>query len=127
MAIPYNLDDEARNELLTYLVVSQLVGRARSAEWLKLEHLIESGSLWLKANGASCDMVERLRLAGESFSVASELLVFPVMRDLTFLTRLFTDGWRLDYRSPIVRGIFDVCENHLLTPLDVRRDSGHRR
>jgi hypothetical protein len=126
MAVPYNLDDEARNELLTYLVASQLVARARSGEWLKLEYVSESESLWLKANGGNCDAVERLRLGVESFKVASELLVFPVMKDLAFLTRMFTDSWRLDYRSPIVRSIFDVCAHHLLGPLDVRRDSRHR-
>ncbi|MEW6346471.1 MAG: hypothetical protein AB1704_38040 [Pseudomonadota bacterium] len=127
MIIPYNLDDEARNELLTYLVVSQLVGRARSGEWLKLEHLIESESLWLKANGGNCNVVERLRLHKESLLVASNMLVFPVMKDPAYLSNLFTDGWRLDYRNPVVRGIFDVCASHLLGPLDVRRDSGHRQ
>jgi hypothetical protein len=113
MAIPYNLDDEARSELLTYLVASQLVGRARTSEWLKLDHLIESERLWLKANGGNGEPVDKLRLAAESVRIASDLLVFPVMKDLAFLTRLFTEGWRLDYRSPVVRGIFDVCANHL--------------
>ena len=127
MAIPYNLDDEARNELLTYLVVSQLVGRARSGEWLAREHLIESASLWLKANGGNCDLADQLRLAAESGKIASDLLVFPVMKDPTYLANLFTDGWRLDYRNPVVRGIFDVCANHLLGPLVVRRDSWHRQ
>lgn len=45
MTIPYNPDDEARSELLAYLVVSQLVGHASTGEWLKLEHLIESENL----------------------------------------------------------------------------------
>lgn len=126
MTIPYNLDGEARTELLTYLVASQLVARARSGEWLTPEHLGESGSLWLKANGGNCEIVEQLRLGEESFRVASDLFVFPVMKDLEFLARMFTDSWRLDYRSPIVRSIFDVCAHHLLGPLDVRRDTRHR-
>lgn len=126
MAIPNNLDGEARNELLTYLVISQLVARARSGEWLAPEHLGESGSLWLRANGANCEIVEQLRSGEESFRVACDLLVFPVMKDIAFLTRMFTDSWRLDYRSPIVRTIFDVCAHHLLGPLDVRRDKWHR-
>ncbi|WP_144161541.1 hypothetical protein [Paraburkholderia sp. BCC1885] len=58
MTIPYNLDDEARSELLTYLVVSQLVGHATTGKWLKVEHLIESENLWLKANGGNGDTVE---------------------------------------------------------------------
>jgi hypothetical protein len=124
VTIPYNLDDEARAELLTYLVASQLIGRARSGEWLKIDHLIESEQLWLKANGGNCDLPDRLRLAADSLRIASGVLVFPAMQDLALLTRLFTDGWRLDYRSPVVRGLFDVCTNHLLGPLDVRRDRG---
>jgi hypothetical protein len=48
VAISFNLDDEARNEPPTCLVASQLVVRARSSKWLTLEHLSESGSLWLK-------------------------------------------------------------------------------
>ncbi|SDI83781.1 hypothetical protein SAMN05216466_13731 [Paraburkholderia phenazinium] len=127
MVIPYNLDDEARNELLTYLVASQLVARARSGEWLTLEHVCESASLWLNANGGNCDVVERARLGEESLRVASDVLVFPIMKDPEFLTRMFTDGWRLDYRSPIVRCIFDVCAHHRLGPLDVQRESRHRK
>ena len=121
MTIPYNLDTEARSELLTYLVASQLVGRAQSGEWLKLEHLIESENLWLKANGGNCDMVDRVRLIAESYKVASEMVVYPVMNDPTFLSRLFTDGWRLDYRNPVVRGMFDVCAHRLLKPSISRR------
>ncbi|WP_175772507.1 hypothetical protein [Paraburkholderia phenazinium] len=124
MTIPYNLDDEARIELLAYLVATQLIGRARSGEWLKLEHLIESEQLWLKGNGGNCDLVDRLRLAADSVKIASDLLAFPAMKDLAFLTRMFTDGWRMDYRAPVVRGLFDVCADHLLGPLDVRSDRG---
>jgi hypothetical protein len=123
MEIPYNMDDEARGELLTYLVASQLVARARSGEWLTPEHLRESETLWLKANGGNCDVVDRHRLGDESYKVASELLSIPMMKELASLTLMFADGWRLDYRSPIVRGIFDICVHHLLGPLDVRRDN----
>jgi hypothetical protein len=126
MEIPYNLDDEARSELLTYLVVSQLVTRAKSGEWLTPEHLGESESIWLKANGGNCDVAERLRLGQDSTRIASEMLAIPMMKELASLTAMFADSWRLDYRNPIVRGIFDVCAHHLLGPLDVRRESGSR-
>jgi hypothetical protein len=109
MEIPYNLDDEARGELLTYLVISQLIARARSGEWLTPGHLDESENLWLKANGGNCDTAEWHRLGDESSKVASGLLVIPKMTELASLTLMFADSWRLDYRSPIVRGVFDVC------------------
>jgi hypothetical protein len=126
MEIPYNLDDEARGELLTYLVVSQLVARAKSGEWLTPEHLAESESIWLKANGGNCDIAERLRLGKDSSKVASEMLAIQMMKELTSLTAMFFDSWQLDYRNPIVRGIFDVCAHRLLGPLDIRREGKHR-
>ncbi|MGF6768642.1 hypothetical protein P3T18_001112 [Paraburkholderia sp. GAS199] len=117
----YKIHEEARGELLTYLVVSQLVARARSGEWLTPEHLGESENIWLKANGGNCDVAERLRLGQDSSKVAFEMLAIPMMKDLASLTAMFADSRRLDYRNPIVRGVFDVCANYLLGPLDVRR------
>jgi hypothetical protein len=57
------LDDEARAELLTYLVVSQLIGRARTAEWLKPGQLVESERTWRAANGGHSGWAESLQLA----------------------------------------------------------------
>jgi len=34
--------------------------------------------------------------------------------DPTAMVKLFVDGWQLDYRSPILRGMLDVCVEHLL-------------
>jgi hypothetical protein len=45
------LDDETKAEL-TFLVVGQLFAFARSGEWLRALHLIESAQIWLSSNGA---------------------------------------------------------------------------
>jgi hypothetical protein len=37
-----HLDDQARAELLTYLLVGQLIAMARTGVWLGTNHLIES-------------------------------------------------------------------------------------
>ena len=52
------LDDEAKAELLTFLVVGQLFAFARSGEWLRTDHLIKSSQMWLSSNGAACDWLE---------------------------------------------------------------------
>lgn len=70
MSTTLNFDDEALTELLCYLVVAELVAMARSGEWLRTDHLVESARIWLKANGATCEWQERVRLA----RVAAELL-----------------------------------------------------
>jgi len=49
-----------------------------------------------------------------SAELAPEFLVFPRFTDANDLIRLFTDGWKLDYRSPIVRDMADVCSERLL-------------
>jgi hypothetical protein len=40
--------------------------------------------------------------------------VFPYVRDAKEIVKLFVVGWKLDYRSPIERGMLDVCAEHLL-------------
>lgn len=43
----HTLDDEAHAELLSYLVVAELVARARTGEWLRTDRLVESARIWL--------------------------------------------------------------------------------
>jgi hypothetical protein len=85
----------------------------RIGEWLRTDHLVESGRIWGKASGARCDWQERISLG----QIAADLA--PRVRDTFGLTReqslapLFVDGWMLDYRSPIVRRIHAACEGEL--------------
>lgn len=103
------LDDEGRAELLCYLAIAQHVARARSGAWLRTDHLVESIRIWLMANGAKANWPERLRLGSLSERLAFGLRGLPGITDEESLARLFTDGWRLDYRSPIVREIHATC------------------
>ncbi|MFM0178738.1 hypothetical protein PQR52_09745 [Paraburkholderia aspalathi] len=103
------LDDEARAELLCYLVIAQLVGTARGGDWLRTDHLVESTRIWLAANGAKANWSERVRLGSLSEKVALGLAALPGLNDAEYLAKLFTDGWRLDYRSPVVCEIHTAC------------------
>jgi hypothetical protein len=109
-----NLDHEARAELLTYLVASQLVSRSRTEGWLTPLHLVESEQIWLTANGGRCGWADSLRLAKMSVAVAAQVWQLPPFRDAGFLANFFTDGWRLDYRSSLVRCLNKVCVEELL-------------
>lgn len=109
-----NLDDEARAELLTFLAVSQLIARAIKREWLSDAHLQESACIWCASNGARCSVEESMRIADVSEELAREFVQMAPMRDLSKLKALFTNEWRLDYRSPVVRAMFDVCKERLL-------------
>jgi hypothetical protein len=107
------LDDEARAELLCYLVVAQLVARSRTGEWLRTDHFVESLNIWLNGNGGEADWLERMQMKSLSELVAMDFGKLPHLADEAKLAELFTDGWRLDYRSPVVRSIHVACETDL--------------
>lgn len=104
-----SFDDKARAELLCYLVVAQLIARARTGDWLRTDHFVESLNIWLNANGAQVDWLERIYFKSVSEIVASDFGNLPHFADESKLAELFTDGWRLDYRSLVVRSIYAVC------------------
>lgn len=90
-----------------------LATMARTGEWLRTDHLVESGRIWCNANGARLDWQERISLG----QIAAELA--PRVRETFGLTRerslvpLFVDGWMLDYASPFVRRIYAACEGEI--------------
>ena len=110
---PGGVGDEARAELLCYLVVAELVARARTGEWLRTDHLVESGRIWCKANGAHLDWQERVPLGQIAVDLAPQVMeTFDLMMERS-LVPLFIDGWMLDYASPVVCGIHEVCVTRL--------------
>lgn len=108
-----NLNDGAPADLLCYLVVAELVAMARTGEWMRTDHLVESGRIWCKANGVRFDWQERVSLGQLAIEPAPQVMeTFGLTRERS-LVPLFVDGWMLDYASPIVRGIYAACEGEL--------------
>lgn len=96
--------NETRTELLCYLVIAQLVAMARTGEWLRTDHLVESRRIWCNANGARSDWQERVSLGQMAAELAPQVMeTFRLTREQS-LAPLFVDSWMLDYASPIVRG-----------------------
>ncbi|KAA1007771.1 hypothetical protein FVF58_23975 [Paraburkholderia panacisoli] len=69
-----SFDDEARAEMLCYLVIGELVAMARTGEWLRTDHLVESARIWMTANGAKCDWQDRVALAQTAAELAPKVL-----------------------------------------------------
>jgi hypothetical protein len=107
------MQPKAKAELLCYLVVAQLIARARTRGWLRTDHFVESLHPWLNANGAQVDWLERVHFKSVSEIVASDFGNLPHFAEEASLAELFTDVWRLDYGSPVVRSIFAACEREL--------------
>lgn len=107
------LSGPERADLLCFLVLAQLIGRANTGDWLRTDHAVEATRMWAASNSAGCDWLERAKLTQMSAAIAPQFLVFPCFRDAREMVKLFVDRWRLDYRSPTVRGMLDVCTEHL--------------
>jgi hypothetical protein len=107
------MQPKTQAELLCYLVVAQLIARARTGDWLRTDHFVESLHIWLYANSAEVDWLERMNFKCISEVLALDFGSLPHFADESKLAELFADGWRLDYRSPVVRSIFAACEREL--------------
>lgn len=109
------LDDEARAELLCFLVVAQLFTYAREGEWLPIDHLVASATMWLASNGAESDWLDRVRLVHASRVIALQESYREFPNSDLDVPRLFNlkGGWFLDYRSPVVLRIHQKCVAHL--------------
>jgi hypothetical protein len=108
------LDIRARADLLCFLVMAQLIGHAGTGQWLRTDQAVEIGRIWAASHPAACDWLERARLVQLSVDIAPTFRVFPCFRDPKELIKLLVDGWQLDYSSPTVRGMLDVCAERLL-------------
>ncbi|HEX7907011.1 MAG TPA: hypothetical protein VF534_02840 [Paraburkholderia sp.] len=104
----------ARTELLTYLVVSQLVMRQRTGRWLKVEHLVECTHLWLRLNGHQADWLQRATLACRAQSLAEKIARSSQRKyDARTVVPMFFGSLRLDLRSSGVVEIFVTCAANL--------------
>ncbi|WP_243469166.1 hypothetical protein [Paraburkholderia sp. PGU19] len=108
-------DDPMRVDLLCHLVIAQLIARARTGDWLRTDHFVESKRLWSQINGVSPDSIEGARLAIVSAQLVTFIWASDLLHDVDALSGLFTDNFRLDFDSPIVSGIYDLCMARLKT------------
>jgi hypothetical protein len=116
MSTPLNLDLRGRAELLAYLVVSQLLVKAMTDEWLSPLHTVESTRLWLATNGGGADLLQRVRLSSCAAELAKRFAEhMPTVLDRDIAVTLVTENLRIDFRTAIARDIYQECLNHLVS------------
>jgi hypothetical protein len=71
-------------------------------------------NIWLRGNGARANWLDRLHLGALSEKVALDFTELPGFANSESLAQPFTDGWRMDYRSPFAGQIYSAC-NDVLT------------
>lgn len=116
MSTPLNLDLRGRAELLSYLVISQLLAKALTKEWLSPQHTVESTRLWLATNGGGADLLQRARLSSYAVNLAKQFAErLPTVLDRDIAVTLVTESLRIDFRTAIARDIYQECLNHLVS------------
>ncbi|MCX4159663.1 MULTISPECIES: hypothetical protein [Paraburkholderia] len=115
MEFPSNLDLDTRARLLSYLVVSHLVSKRLTGDWLSAQHVVESMRLWLAKIGDDSDWLQRILLASYSKDVAKIIAArSPNKFDWERVPFLFCEDLRLDLQSPVVHDIYFECFHHLV-------------
>lgn len=122
--MPGDLDHDARVELLCYLVVAQLIAHARTGEWLRTDHLIESARIWTDGNGARGAWQARFEVGQASTVVAPDSLKVASLCDANSLANLFTDGWRLDDTAEAVSKAIACGYRHVVTAAVYDNENG---
>jgi hypothetical protein len=109
-------DQEARTELLAFLVVDQLIGFSRTGTWLRTDHLMELSEIRLSSNRARCDWFERARLSAASRELEQQTRELSIAKDAAGLVELLNlqGGQFLDYRSETVREIHVLSHANLM-------------
>ncbi|MCC8397489.1 hypothetical protein LJ656_33585 [Paraburkholderia sp. MMS20-SJTR3] len=113
MYLPGNLDDDARAELLCYLLVSQLLARRRTGNWLSSNRLIERARRWLGLNDGYSGWFDRARLCALSEVLAADLEPQISIVASNRLAALFYENQRLNYRRPLTRFLHNICAERL--------------
>jgi hypothetical protein len=116
-------DTHTHADLLTYLVVSQLIRRRLTGKWLTAQHVVECTHLWMRANGG-IDLLKRVTLGSCAQDLAAHVMqVSKVRFDAKALADAFVDHAHLDYQSRAVVEVYHVCTVHIMWGL---RSSGRR-
>jgi len=69
--------------------------------------------VWLGGNRRECDWQDRLTIARLAAELAPEVLTSFQLTAKMDLAALFEEGWRLDYCSPVVHDIHELCARQL--------------
>lgn len=110
------LDLRGRAELLAYLVISQLLAKAITNEWLSPLHTVESTRLWLATNGGGADLLQRARLSSYAVELAKQFAErMPAVLDREIAATLVTESLRIDFRTETACDIYQQCLNHLVS------------
>jgi len=116
MQKPLRHDLRAQSELLAYLVISQLVTRHATGEWMSVPHTVESVQMWSQSCRCDEDLTLRVMVATRAYELAKTIeSQLHLSLSGNSVASMFDENLRLDFGSAITRDIYQRCLNTLLT------------
>lgn len=109
-------DLRAQSELLAYLVISQLVTRHATGDWMSVSHTVESVQMWLRSGKRDEDLTRQVMVATRACALAQRIEsdVHLVLNGNT-VASMFDENLKVDFSSAAARDIYQRCLNLLLT------------
>jgi hypothetical protein len=115
MKMPLRQDLRAQTELLAYLVISQLVCKHATGDWMSVAHTVESVQM-SKSSKRDEDLIRRVMLATRACEIAQRIEAeLHLALNGSAVDSMFDDNLRLDFSSGVARDIYQRCLNLLLT------------
>jgi hypothetical protein len=104
-----------RAELLTYLVISQILAKSTTAEWLSDEQVVLAARKWHRVKGGRDDWLERIKISGSAQRVAESIVKFvPLTLTCRGAVELCSVNPRLDFREAYVRTVYRYCIDYIV-------------
>ncbi|WP_250463733.1 MULTISPECIES: hypothetical protein [unclassified Caballeronia] len=99
----------ARADLLCFLVATLAASHALTQEW-RIDHVVESGRIWLKRNFVSMDWLERVRIGQLALRIARrDLKGAGIALRQSDVQVLFTGDMGLNHASTVVQKMMKLC------------------
>jgi hypothetical protein len=112
---PLQRDLRAQAELLAYLVISQLITRQTTGDWMSIELTVESTRAWLHSSRRNEDPIRRVMIASRALDVAQRIEsdLRLVLNGRT-VDSMFDENLRLDFNSTVAHDIYLRCSDILV-------------
>jgi hypothetical protein len=103
----------ARADLLCFLVATVAASHTLTYEW-RIDHLVESGRIWLARNVVSMGWLDRVLLGQLALKIAKrELKEAGIAVRQRDVQALFTSEMALNHASTVVQKMMKVCKESL--------------
>jgi hypothetical protein len=115
MQMPLRQDLRAQSELLAYLVISQLVSKHATGDWMSVAHTVESVQMWLQSCKRDEDLTRRVMVATRACEIAQRIeSEHQLLLNGSAVASTFDKNLRLNFSSALASDIYQLCLNLLL-------------